>query len=92
MSMLGLLVPGLMSGVVGSGIVNETGENRLLDVFVVMDSVVGAGLALSRLAPLAGVGSQDAVHPYSMILAVIGGIAVLMVWRSRGRRVEAVAG
>jgi len=91
MSMLGLLVPGLISGVIGTGIVNETGENRLLDVFVVMDSVVGAGLVISRAAALAGIGSQDTVHPYSMILAATGGIAVLILWRARRRRAEAAA-
>ena len=83
MSIIGWLILGLIAGFIASKIVNKSGEGLLLDIGL---GVVGAfvgGFLFSAFgaAPVTG------LNIYSMIVAVIGAIVVLVVYHAiAGRR------
>jgi uncharacterized membrane protein YeaQ/YmgE (transglycosylase-associated protein family) len=78
MSILGWIILGLISGFIGSKIVNKTGEGFFLDIIL---GVVGAivGGFLFRLVGGHGV---TGLNLYSFVVAVIGSIIVLVVYHA----------
>ena len=86
MSIIAWLILGLIAGFIGSKIVNRSGEGVLLDIGLgIVGAVVGGFLfSLIGAAPVTG------LNIYSLIVAIIGSIVVLLIYYSvtgRNRRV-----
>ena len=82
MSIIGWLILGLIAGFIASKIVNKSGEGLLLDIILgIVGAVVGGFLfSLIGAAPITG------LNIYSMVVAVIGSIVVLLVYHAIGGR------
>jgi uncharacterized membrane protein YeaQ/YmgE (transglycosylase-associated protein family) len=82
MSIIGWIVLGLISGFIASKIVNKSGEGILLDIVLgIVGAVVGGWLFTTfGMAPVTG------VNIYSMIVAIVGAIIVLVVYHALTRR------
>ncbi len=82
MSILGWIVLGLISGFIASKIVNKRGEGFLLDMVLgIVGAVVGGWLFIQ----LGAVGVTG-FNLYSMFVAVIGAIVVLILYHALFRR------
>lgn len=77
MSVIGWIVLGLFAGLVGSKIVNGSGEGLVMDIAL---GVVGA-LAGGWLFKIVGHAGIAGFNLYSMFVAVIGSVAVLFAYR-----------
>ncbi len=83
MSIIGWLILGLIAGFIGSKIVNKSGEGLMIDIVLgIVGAVVGGWLfTLVGAAPVTG------LNIYSMFVAVVGAIVVLVVYHAiMGRR------
>ncbi len=83
MSIIAWLILGLIAGFIASKIVNKSGEGVVLDIVLgVVGAIVGGFLfSLVGAAPVTG------FNIYSMIVAVIGAIVVLVIYHAIvGRR------
>jgi uncharacterized membrane protein YeaQ/YmgE (transglycosylase-associated protein family) len=83
MSFLAWIVLGLLAGFIGSKIVNRRGEGIVLDILL---GIVGAitGGWLFRSFGAAGV---SGLNLYSLFVAVLGSVVLLIVYHAlRGRR------
>jgi uncharacterized membrane protein YeaQ/YmgE (transglycosylase-associated protein family) len=82
MSFLAWIVLGLLSGFIASKIINKTGEGIILDILL---GVVGAfvGGWLFNTFGMAGV---TGLNIYSMVVAVVGAIVVLLLYHFLIRR------
>ena len=82
MSFLAWIILGLVAGFIGSKIVNKRGEGLLLDIVL---GVVGA-IVGGWLFSLVGAGGVTGLNLYSLLVAVIGAVVVLLVYHAvRGR-------
>lgn len=84
MSIIGWLILGLISGFIASKIVNKSGEGFILDIVLgIVGAMVGGFLfSLIGAAPVTG------FNLYSMFVAVVGAIVVLVIYHAvagRGR-------
>jgi uncharacterized membrane protein YeaQ/YmgE (transglycosylase-associated protein family) len=83
MSILGSIVLGLISGFIASKIVNKSGEGVVLDIIL---GVVGA-IVGGYLFTLFGASGVTGVDIYSMFVAVVGAVVVLVAYHTiTGRR------
>jgi len=83
MSIIGWLVLGLIAGFIASKVINNSGEGLVTDIILgVVGAVVGGFLfSLIGAAPVTG------FNLYSMFVAVVGAIAVLLIYHAiTGRR------
>jgi uncharacterized membrane protein YeaQ/YmgE (transglycosylase-associated protein family) len=76
MSVLGWIVLGLIAGFIGSKIVNRQGSGILLDIVL---GVVGA-LVGGWLFELVGHAGVTGFNLYSMFVAIVGAVVVLVVY------------
>jgi uncharacterized membrane protein YeaQ/YmgE (transglycosylase-associated protein family) len=83
MSIVGWVILGLISGFIASKIVNKTGEGLVLDIVLgVVGAVVGGWLFTAF-----GMSSVTGVNLYSMLVAVVGAVVVLVAYHAiTGRR------
>ena len=82
MSFLAWIILGLIAGFIGSKVVNKTGEGFFLDIILgIVGAVVGGWLF-----SLFGAQGVSGLNVYSLIVAVIGAIVVLMVYHALFRR------
>ena len=83
MSIIGWIVLGLIAGFIASKIVNKTGEGVILDIVLgVVGAVVGGWLFAQF-----GAAGVTGFNLYSMLVAVIGAVVVLVVYHLiTGRR------
>jgi uncharacterized membrane protein YeaQ/YmgE (transglycosylase-associated protein family) len=85
MSILAWIVLGLIAGFIGSKLVNKTGEGVTLDIVLgVVGAVVGGWLF-----SMFGAHGVTGVNLYSLFVAVLGSVLVLVVYhalRSGGAR------
>jgi uncharacterized membrane protein YeaQ/YmgE (transglycosylase-associated protein family) len=83
MSFIAWIVLGLIAGFIASKIVNKSGEGFLMDIVLgVVGSVVGG--YLFQTFGMAGV---TGVNLYSILVAVVGAIVVLVIYHAlTGRR------
>jgi uncharacterized membrane protein YeaQ/YmgE (transglycosylase-associated protein family) len=82
MSFLAWIILGLIAGFIGSKIVNKTGEGVLLDIILgIVGAVVGGWLF-----SLFGAQGVSGLNLYSIFVAVIGAIVVLVVYHALVRR------
>ena len=78
MSVLGWIILGLISGFIASKIVNKHGAGIFFDILLgIVGSVVGG-----ILFGIFGAGGVSGFNPHSLIVAVIGAIAVLLVYHA----------
>ena len=83
MSIIGWIVLGLIAGFIASHLVNRRGEGLLLDIVL---GVVGA-IVGGWLFAFFGAEGVTGFNLYSMIVAVIGAIVVLVIYHALfGRR------
>jgi len=83
MSVIGWLILGLISGFIASKIVNHHGSGMLLDIVLgIVGAIVGGYIfAAFGAAPVSG------FSLYSMFVAIIGAIVVLVIYHAIfGRR------
>jgi uncharacterized membrane protein YeaQ/YmgE (transglycosylase-associated protein family) len=78
MSILGWIILGLISGFIGSKIVNKSGEGFFLDIIL---GIVGA-IVGGYLFSLIGGHGVTGLNVYSFVVAVIGAIIVLVVYHA----------
>ena len=84
MSIIGWIIFGIIAGFIASKIVNKTGEGIITDMCLgIVGSVVG-GWLFTRILGYDGV---TGFNFYSMIVAVIGAVIVLVIYHAvTGRR------
>jgi uncharacterized membrane protein YeaQ/YmgE (transglycosylase-associated protein family) len=78
MSILAWIVLGLIAGFIGSKIVNKSGEGMIMDIVLGIVGAVVGGWLFSLL----GYSSVTGVNIYSMFVAVIGAIVVLLIFHA----------
>jgi len=78
MSIVGWLILGLIAGFIASKIVNKSGDGVILDIVLGIVGAVVGGLLFSFFgaAPVTG------LNIYSMIVAVLGAVVVLLVYHA----------
>jgi uncharacterized membrane protein YeaQ/YmgE (transglycosylase-associated protein family) len=82
MSFIAWIVLGLVAGFIASKIVNKSGEGFLLDIVLgVIGAVVGG--FLFQTFGMAGV---SGVNLYSILVAVVGAVVVLVIYHAVRRR------
>ena len=83
MSIIAWVILGLVAGFIGSKIVNKSGEGVILDIVLgIVGAVVGG-----YLFNVFGAAGVTGFNIYSLIVAVIGAIIVLVVYHAIvGRR------
>jgi uncharacterized membrane protein YeaQ/YmgE (transglycosylase-associated protein family) len=81
MSIIAWLILGLIAGFIASKIVNKSGEGVLIDIVLgIVGAVVGGFLfSFFGAAPVTG------LNIYSIIVAVIGAIVVLVIYHAVAR-------
>ena len=78
MSILAWIVLGLVGGFIGSKIVNKSGEGFFLDIILgIVGSVIGGWLF-----SVFGAHGVTGVNLYSLVVAVIGSIVVLVAYHA----------
>jgi uncharacterized membrane protein YeaQ/YmgE (transglycosylase-associated protein family) len=78
MSIFAWIVLGLIAGFIGSKIVNKRGEGLILDIVL---GVVGA-IAGGWLAGFFGLSGVTGLNLYSLAIAVVGSIVVLVLYHA----------
>jgi uncharacterized membrane protein YeaQ/YmgE (transglycosylase-associated protein family) len=78
MSILAWIILGLLAGFIGSKIVNKQGEGMILDIILgIVGAVVGGWLF-----GMFGGSGVTGLNLYSLLVAVIGSIVVLIVYHA----------
>ena len=83
MSFVAWIVLGLIAGFIGSKVVNNTGEGLIGDILLGILGAVAGGWLFSSL----GQPGVTGVNLYSIVVAVIGSIILLMAYHLLFRRV-----
>lgn len=83
MSILGWLILGLISGFIASKIVNKSGEGMIVDIVLGIVGAVVGGFLFTQFGAMGVTG----FNIYSMFVAVIGAVVVLVIYHAiSGRR------
>lgn len=82
MSFLAWIILGLIAGFIGSKIVNKSGEGFFLDIILGIVGAVVGGWLFSMF----GAHGVTGLNLYSILVAVIGAIVVLVVYHALFRR------
>ena len=83
MGILAWLVLGLIAGFIASKLVNKTGEGLVLDIVLGIVGAVVGGFLFTRFFGEPGV---TGLNLYSMFVAVVGAVVVLLLYRLVFRR------
>jgi uncharacterized membrane protein YeaQ/YmgE (transglycosylase-associated protein family) len=84
MSIIGWILLGLIAGFIASKIVNRAGEGFFLDIILGIVGAIVGGFIFSAF----GASGVTGFNLYSMIVAIIGAIIVLVIYHALfGRRV-----
>ena len=86
MSIIGWIVLGLVAGFIGSKIVNKTGEGFILDIVLGIVGAIVGGFLFTEF----GATGITGFNLYSMFVAVIGAIVVLVLYHAIAGRRSAV--
>jgi uncharacterized membrane protein YeaQ/YmgE (transglycosylase-associated protein family) len=86
MSIIGWIVLGLIAGFIASKIVNKTGEGVLLDIVLGIVGALVGGFLFAQF----GAEGVTGFNLYSMFVAVIGAIVVLLLYHAVVGRSTAV--
>jgi uncharacterized membrane protein YeaQ/YmgE (transglycosylase-associated protein family) len=82
MSFLAWIILGLIAGFIGSKLVNRRGEGVVLDIVL---GIVGAFVG-GWLFTTFGMTGVTGLNVYSMVVAVIGAVVVLVIYHALSRR------
>jgi uncharacterized membrane protein YeaQ/YmgE (transglycosylase-associated protein family) len=82
MSFIAWIVLGLISGFIASKLVNKTGEGFLLDIVLGIVGALVGGWLFNKF----GMAGVTGVNLYSMLVAVVGAVIVLVVYHAIFRR------
>jgi len=83
MSIISWIILGLIAGFIGSKIVNKRGEGMMLDIALGIVGAIVGGILFNAF----GAAGITGLNLYSMIVAVIGSIVVLVIYHAiAGRR------
>jgi uncharacterized membrane protein YeaQ/YmgE (transglycosylase-associated protein family) len=82
MSILAWIVLGLIAGFIGSKLVNKTGEGIILDIVLGIVGAVVGGYVFSVF----GAGGVSGLNLYSLLVAVVGAVLVLVIYHALFRR------
>ena len=83
MSMIAWIILGLIAGFIASKLVNKTGEDIVLDLGLGIVGAVVGGFVFNQL----GAAGVTGFNLYSMLVAVIGAVLVLVIYNLvTGRR------
>jgi uncharacterized membrane protein YeaQ/YmgE (transglycosylase-associated protein family) len=82
MSFLAWIILGLIAGFIGSKLVNSRGEGLVLDIVL---GIVGAFVG-GWLFTTFGMSGVTGLNLYSMVVAVIGAVVVLVLYHALSRR------
>lgn len=83
MSFLAWIVLGLIAGFIGSKIVNKQGEGLILDIILGIVGAVVGGWLFNRF----GASGVTGVNLYSLLVAVVGAVVVLVIYHAIRRTV-----
>jgi uncharacterized membrane protein YeaQ/YmgE (transglycosylase-associated protein family) len=83
MSLLAWIVLGLIAGFLGSKIVNKTGEGLIVDIILGIVGAVVGGWLFNRF----GAAGVTGLNLYSILVAVIGAVVVLVAYHAIRRAV-----
>lgn len=82
MSILAWLVLGLISGFIASKIINKSGEGLIVDILLGIVGAIVGGWLFTRFGAVGVTG----FNIYSMAVAVVGAIVVLLIYHAVVRR------
>lgn len=83
MSIIAWIILGLIAGFIGSKLVNKSGEGLILDIVLGVVGAVVGGFIFNAF----GASGVSGLNIYSLIVAVVGAIIVLVVYHAIfGRR------
>jgi len=82
MSIIGWIILGLISGFIASKIVNKQGEGFLLDIVLGIVGAIVGGFIFAQF----GAAGVTGFNLYSMLVAIVGAIIVLVVYHALFRR------
>ena len=78
MSFLAWIVLGLVAGFIGSKIVNKSGEGILLDIILGIVGAVAGGWLFNTF----GAAGVTGLNLYSLLVAVVGAVIVLVAYHA----------
>lgn len=82
MSIIAWIVLGLIAGFIASKIVNHRGEGMILDIVLGVIGAVAGGWLFNRF----GMVGVTGLNIYSIVVAVIGAIVLLVIYHAITRR------
>ncbi len=82
MGIIAWIILGLIAGFIGSKIVNKSGEGLVLDIVLGVVGAIVGGLIFNMF----GGQGVTGLNLYSLVVAVIGAIVVLLIYRMVIRR------
>ncbi len=82
MGIIAWLVVGLIAGWIGSKIVNRSGEGLVMDIVLGIVGAVVGGFVFQAI----GHSGVTGINLYSILVAVIGSVVVLLVYHAIVRR------
>lgn len=82
MSFLAWIILGLIAGFIGSKVVNKHGDGLILDIILGIVGAVVGGYLFSAF----GASGVTGLNLYSLLVAVVGAIVVLVVYHAIFRR------
>ena len=83
MSFIAWIILGLVAGFIGSKLVNKTGEGLFLDIVLGVIGAFVGGWLFSRF----GASGVTGLNAYSLLVAVVGSVAVLVTYHMVRRAV-----
>jgi uncharacterized membrane protein YeaQ/YmgE (transglycosylase-associated protein family) len=78
MGILAWIILGILAGFIGSKIVNKSGEGLLLDLVLGIVGAVVGGWLFNTFGHVGVTG----LNLYSLLVAVVGAIVVLVLWHA----------
>lgn len=81
MSFIAWIILGLLAGFIGSKIVNKSGEGILLDIVLGILGAVAGGWLFNRF----GAAGVTGLNLYSLLVAVIGAVVLLVIYHALRR-------
>ena len=81
MSWLAWIVLGLLAGFIGSKIVNRRGEGMILDILLGIVGAIVGGWLFNKF----GSSGVTGLNLYSLVVAVVGSVVVLLVYHALRR-------
>ena len=78
MSILAWIILGLVAGFIGSKLVNKTGEGFVLDIALGIVGAVVGGWLFNRF----GAAGVSGLNLYSLLVAVVGAVVVLVAYHA----------